>query len=143
MGRDIPGEIIGPHHCLRVLCTCHSSREVTTSSASIPIPRPLIPLDISPEKMFRRAKKNKKFKGGAVWICDGDDHNYGINASVVVDGSGHATTSYTRYTRYDDDLLPQTKFSDAKCEEGTKETEADLLKARKQVCQYIFYNIVE
>lgn len=138
MGHDIPARssarTVVYECCARAIQAVKSTRALLQFLSPVSSHSTLHP----PEKMFRRAKKNKKFKGGAVWICDGDDHNYGIDASVIVDGSGHATTSYTRYIRYDDDLLPQTNFSDAKCEEGTEETEADLPKARKQVCQYNF-----
>jgi hypothetical protein len=99
--------------------------------------------------MFRKAKKHKTRKG-AVWICDGHDYNSGVDASVVVDGSGHATTSYTRYTRYEENPSPQTNVLDAKHLDGKQDAEAGIdptsepSNTRKQVCHSVlFYSTVE
>lgn len=70
--------------------------------------------------MFRNAKKHKTRKG-AVWISDGQDYDSGVDASVVVNGSGYATTSYTRYTRYEENTLPQTNILDAKHLDGQED----------------------
>ena len=69
--------------------------------------------------MFRKAKKHKMCKGAA-WICDGHDYDSGVNASVIVDGSGYSTTSYSCYTHYAENLLLDMNILDAKHEEDIK-----------------------
>ncbi len=99
--------------------------------------------------MFRKAKKHKMRKG-AVWICDGHDYDSGVDASVVVNGSSYATTSYTRYTRYEENSLPQTNVLDAKHLDGQEDIKtgvdstSESSNTRKQVCHSVlFYGRVE
>lgn len=79
---------------------------------------------------------------GVVWICDDDDYDYGIDASVVVDGSSYATTSYSHYTCYHENPLVQTNVSGTKHEEGTEASINSTVgppKARKQVFHHILF----
>ena len=80
---------------------------------------------------------------GAAWICDGHDYDSGVDASIVIDGNGYATTSYTRYTRSAENSLPHMNVLDTKHLDGQEDIRTDAnstsepSNSQKQVCHSV------
>ena len=87
--------------------------------------------------MYKRPKKtHKKIPG--TWIGDDNDHNYTVHASVVLNGSSHATTSYTRYAHAEaSQPLQMNDLGTMLMDHGTNvgmDSQSEPSKTQKQVC---------
>lgn len=130
---------ISPCHCLLVLWPTIQAVSKPSPALS-PSPHFVVSFASPPRVMFKRANKPPRRRKG---ICFGDDdaEKFDLEASVVIDGSGFATTTYTHYDRVQ---VTQPSNLDASRPDGRENISptSEQPKVRKQVSHPISFMLL-